>query len=82
MIFNFTKQKTINGLSYKDFIKICLIPPKSVLEEKIKKRFSEMLKKGAFTPGTQTLLYDIFDFGHHQADDEYQAFLKGYKIPG
>ena len=31
----------------KDFIKICLIPPKSVLEEKIKKRFSEMLKKGA-----------------------------------
>ena len=42
----------------------------------------EMLKKGAFTPGTQTLLYDIIDFGHHQADDEYQAFLNGYKIPG
>ena len=30
-----------------EFIKICLIPPKSELEERIKKRFLDMLKKGA-----------------------------------
>ena len=31
----------------KEFIKICLIPPKPTLEERIKKRFLDMLKKGA-----------------------------------
>ena len=31
----------------KDFIKLCLSPPKNDLEKKIKKRFSQMLKKGA-----------------------------------
>ncbi len=31
----------------KDFIKLCLLPPKDTLEKKIKKRFNKMLKKGA-----------------------------------
>ena len=31
----------------KDFIKLCLLPPKDALEKKIKKRFNKMLKKGA-----------------------------------
>ena len=31
----------------KDFIKLCLSPPKDALEKKIKKRFNQMLKKGA-----------------------------------
>ena len=31
----------------KDFIKLCLSPPKNDLENKIKKRFNQMLKKGA-----------------------------------
>ena len=30
-----------------DFVKLCLLPPKDFLEKKIKKRFNEMLKKGA-----------------------------------
>ena len=30
-----------------DFIKLCLLPSKSELEKKIKKRFNQMLKKGA-----------------------------------
>ena len=36
----------------------------------------DKLKKGDFTPGTITLLYDIIDFGHHYAEDN----IKGMKI--
>ncbi len=28
-----------------------------------------MLKKGAFTPGTEALLHDIVDFGHYRAEE-------------
>ena len=35
----------------------------------------DRLKKGDFTPGTVTLLYDIIDFGKYQAEDS----MKNYK---
>ena len=41
------KKKNKKYFNSKEFIKICLVPPKPNLEERIKKRFSEMLKKGA-----------------------------------
>jgi len=41
------KRKNKKYFNPKEFIKICLIPPKPELEERIKKRFLEMLKKGA-----------------------------------
>jgi len=41
------KKKNKKYFNSKEFIKICLTPPKSELEERIKKRFLEMLKKGA-----------------------------------
>ena len=41
------KKKNKKHFNSKKFIKICLIPPKSELELRIKKRFLNMLKKGA-----------------------------------
>ena len=41
------KKKNKKYFNSKEFIKICLIPPKLALEEKIKNRFLDMLKKGA-----------------------------------
>ena len=41
------KKKNKKYFSSKKFIKICLIPPKPELELRIKKRFLNMLKKGA-----------------------------------
>ena len=35
----------------------------------------DSLKKGDFTPGTITLLYDIIDFGKYEAEDS----MKNYK---
>ena len=41
------KKKNKKYFNSKEFIKICLIPPKLELEERIKKRFLDMLKRGA-----------------------------------
>ena len=41
------KKKNKKYFNSKEFIKICLTPIKSELEERIKKRFLEMLKRGA-----------------------------------
>ena len=41
------KKKNKKYFKSNEFIKICLIPPKPELEERIKKRFLDMLKKGA-----------------------------------
>jgi len=41
------KKKNKKYFKSNEFIKICLIPPKSDLERRIKKRFLDMLKKGA-----------------------------------
>ena len=41
------KKKNKKYFNSKEFIKICLIPPKPELEKRIKKRFIEMLKNGA-----------------------------------
>ena len=41
------KKKNKKYFNSQEFIKICLIPPKPELEERIKKRFLDMLKKGA-----------------------------------
>ena len=41
------KKKNKKYFNSKEFIKICLIPPKPELEKRIKKRFSGMLKNGA-----------------------------------
>ncbi len=44
---NWQKKKNKKYFNSKEFDKICLIPPKPELEERIKKRFTEMLKNGA-----------------------------------
>jgi len=41
------KKKNKKYFNSKEFIKICLVPPKPKLEERIKERFLVMLKKGA-----------------------------------
>ena len=41
------KKKNKKYFNSKEFIKICLIPPKPILEERINKRFLDMMKKGA-----------------------------------
>ena len=41
------KKRNKKYFNSNEFIKICLIPSKSELEERIKKRFLDMLKKGA-----------------------------------
>ncbi len=41
------KKKNKKYFNSKKFIKICIIPPKPELERRIKKRFLDMLKKGA-----------------------------------
>ena len=46
-LHHWQKKKNKKYFNSKEFIKICLIPPKPELEGRIKKRFLEMLKKGA-----------------------------------
>jgi len=41
------KKKNKKYIKSNEFIKICLVPPKPELERRIKKRFLDMLKKGA-----------------------------------
>jgi len=64
----------------KEFIKICLIPPKPVLEEKIKKRFSEMLKKGAIQEARKYRNLNLSSHTLHSSNSiiglrEIQSFL-------
>ena len=64
----------------KEFIKICLIPPKPVLEEKIKKRFSDMLKKGAIQEARKYRNLNLSSHTLHSSNSiiglrEIQSFL-------
>ena len=64
----------------KEFIKICLIPPKPVLEDKIKKRFSDMLKKGAIQEARKYRNLNLSSHTLHSSNSiiglrEIQSFL-------
>jgi len=56
------KKKNKKYFNSKEFIKICLIPPKPALEERIKKRFLDMMKKGAIE---ETRKYRELDLSLH-----------------
>ena len=56
------KKKNKKYFNSREFIKICLIPPKPELEERIKKRFTKMLKKGAIE---ETKKYRKLDLSNH-----------------
>ena len=56
------KKKNKKYFKSNEFIKICLIPSKSELEERIKKRFLDMLKKGAIE---ETKKYRELDLSLH-----------------
>ena len=56
------KKKNKKYFNSKEFIKISLIPPKPELEERIKKRFLDMLKKGAIE---ETKRYKELDLSLH-----------------
>ncbi len=73
-------KKNKKYFSSKEFIKICLIPPKPVLEEKIKKRFSEMLKKGAIQEARKYRNLNLSSHTLHSSNSiiglrEIQSFL-------
>ena len=57
------KKKNKKYFNSKEFIKICLIPPKPALEERIKKRFIDMMKKGAIE---ETKKYRELDLSLHK----------------
>ena len=56
------KKRNKKYFNSNEFIKICLIPSKSELEERIKKRFLDMLKKGAIE---ETRKYRELDLSLH-----------------
>ena len=53
------KKKNKKYFKSNEFIKICLIPPKSDLERRIKKRFLDMLKKGAIREAKKYKALDL-----------------------
>jgi len=74
------KKKNKKYFNSKEFIKICLIPPKPALEERIKKRFLEMLKKGAIEETKKYRKLDLSMHALHTANSiiglkEIESFL-------
>ena len=61
-LYDWQKKKNKKYFNSKEFIKICLIPPKPELEERIKKRFFNMLKKGAIEEAKK---YSALDLSLH-----------------
>ena len=52
------KNKTY--FNYEDFTKICLVPPKSEIEKRIEKRFTNMLKNGAIEEAKKFYKLDVW----------------------
>ena len=74
------KKKNKKYFNSKEFIKICLIPPKSELEERIKKRFLHMLKKGAIKEAKKYKELDLSLHSLHTSNSiiglsEIESFL-------
>ena len=62
------KKKNKKYFKSNEFIKICLIPPKPELERRIKKRFIDMLKKGAISETKKYKELDLFSNSLHSAN--------------
>jgi len=62
------KKKNKKYFKSDEFIKICLIPPKPELERRIKKRFIDMLKKGAISETKKYKELDLFSNSLHSAN--------------
>ena len=58
-INDWKKKKNKKYFKSNEFIKICLIPPKPELEKRIKKRFIDMIKKGAMKEAKKYLDLDL-----------------------
>ena len=74
------KKKNKKYFDSKEFIKICLIPPKTELEERIKKRFLNMLKKGAIEEAKKYSALDLSLHSPHTSNSiiglrEIESFL-------
>jgi tRNA dimethylallyltransferase len=74
------KKKNKKYFKSNEFIKICLIPPKWELEERIKKRFLEMLKKGAIEEAKKYMKLDLSLHSLHTSNSiiglsEIESFL-------
>ena len=53
-------KKNKKYFNYEDFIKVCLIPPKSEIEKRIEKRFIQMLKNGAIEEAKKFYKLDVW----------------------
>ena len=62
------KKKNKKYFKSNEFIKICLIPPKPELERRIKKRFIDMLKKGAISETKKYKELNLFSNSLHSAN--------------
>jgi len=62
------KKKNKKYFKSNEFIKICLIPSKPELERRIKKRFIDMLKKGAISETKKYKELDLFSNSLHSAN--------------
>jgi len=74
------KKKNKKYFNSQEFIKICLIPPKPELEERIKKRFLDMLKKGAIEETKKYIGLDLSLHSLHTSNSiiglrEIKSFL-------
>jgi len=74
------KKKNKKYFNSNEFIKICLIPPKLELQERIKKRFLNMLKKGAIEEAKKYKELDLSLHASHTSDSiiglrEIESFL-------
>ena len=74
------KKKNKKYFNSKEFIKICLTPPKPDLEERIKKRFLDMLKKGAIEEAKKYSALDLSLHSLHTSNSiiglrEIESFL-------
>tara|TARA_Y100000590_G_scaffold308153_1_gene347917 strand:+ start:752 stop:1666 length:915 start_codon:yes stop_codon:yes gene_type:complete len=62
------KNKNKKYFKSKEFIKICLIPPKTELEKRIKKRFISMLKNGAIQETKKYHKLNLFLYSLHTSN--------------
>jgi len=62
------KKKNKKYFKTNEFIKICLIPPKTELEKRIKKRFLDMLKRGGISEARRYKELDLSSNSFHSAN--------------
>ena len=79
-LIEWQKKKNKKYFSSKEFIKIFLAPPKSQLEKRIKKRFLDMLKKGAIDEAKKYRELDLSLHSLHTSNSiiglrEIESFL-------